>query len=114
MNDLLTLSDIVDSATTTPIIDSDDLDSDTKNGTDLSVIPPVTNNANVLINHQIIDANNHQNNKDNEPPDILNQPRRSSRISTKTADKSKGIVKSSRLEEIIRQSKESAHRKSVE
>ena len=110
-----TLSDIIDSATISPITDSDEnLDLDTENRTDQRVIIPITGTINDSINHQTPDVVDPQNNDDIVPADIADQPRRSSRIPTKTGDKSDGVVRSSRLEETIRLSKESAQRKMAE
>jgi hypothetical protein len=74
----------------------------------------VDDNVNIddPINDQIIGEP--QNDEVNEPPDIPVQLRRSSRAITKTRDKGEGIVRSSRLEDAIRQSKESAERKAAE
>ena len=108
---LSTLSDIIDSATDVPITDpevSTDLDLDVKR----RIIPPTS--VNVPITDQAVAAGDHQSEEFNEPPDLPDEPRRSSRIPTKTNNKSDGIVKSSRLEEAIHQSKESAQRKATE
>jgi hypothetical protein len=72
------------------------------------------NNTNDPINDHIIDAGESQDDEANEPPNVPDPPRRSSRVVTKTIDKSEGVVKSSRLEDTIRQSKESAQRKAAE
>ena len=114
-NNLSTLSDIIDSATNVPINDTDanpDLDFDVKNRINLPT--SITDNIRDPITDQALDADNFQNEEINRPSDVPDKPRRSSRIPTKTGNKSDGIVKSSRLEEAIRQSKESAQRKAVE
>ena len=67
------------------------------------------------VNHEdlipLIGTDDAENTDIVQPPNPLNQPRRSSRAITKTTDKSEGVVRSSRLEDAIRQSKESAQRK---
>ena len=112
-NNLSTLSEIIDSATNVPIIDPEehtDQDLDVKN----RINPSISINDNIIdpVTDQIIDAEESQ--ETDVPPDMPDEPRRSSRIPTKTSSKSDGIVKSSRLEEAIRQSKESAQRKAAE
>ena len=112
-NNPSTLSDIIDSAITTPITDSDeDSDLDTRNRTDQPMITPITSDVYDPINQQTTDVDNPKNS--NELANITDQPHRSSRIPIKTADKSEGVVKSSRLEETIRLSRESAQRKVAE
>jgi hypothetical protein len=112
-NNPSTLSDIIDSAITTPITDSDeDSDLDTRNRTDQPMITPITSDVYDPINQQTTDVDNPKNS--NEPANITDQPRRSSRIPIKTADKSEGMVKSSHLQETICLSRESAQRKAAE
>ena len=117
-NKPLTLSDIIDSATNIPITDSEEhhnLDLDAKNRP-CTLAPPADSNdgINDPINNQIIGAGEPQHNETDEPPDLPDPPRRSSRMITKTRDKGDGVVKSSRLEDAICQSKESAQQKAVE
>jgi hypothetical protein len=117
-NNLSTLSDIIDSATNTPINDSEehpDLDLDTGNKTNPPVMPINKNsNVNDPINDQAVDAGDSQNNKTDKPTCVPDQPRRSARVPTKPKDKSEGVLKSSHLEDAIRQSKESVERKVAE
>ena len=118
-NNRSTLSDIIDSATNTPINDPEehlDLDLETKNKTKNPLVISIHNdsNANDPIDDQTIGAGDSQNGETDESTYIPDQPRRSARVPTKTKDKSEGILNSSRLEDAIRQSKESAQRKAAE
>jgi len=110
-----TIPDLIKPTVSVPVDPDDDTDDqDAKNRAKRSIFEPPAGPINNDDRDPIPNAVEVEDADTASHEDLPVLPRRSSRVVTKTADKSEGITHSSRLEDAIQQSKQSAQRKLAE